>query len=111
LRKRRRPWRGSRLLRDAAPIELKARARRVSAWKQEANGIVGELPTSPVRTEAQAEQITLIPMGCARLRISAFPVVERRSSHIEAGSGLRGRLAPLLWAGATQPSAGPMGIP
>lgn len=33
---------------DAAPIELK-RARGVAVWKQEANGMVGELPTSPVK--------------------------------------------------------------
>jgi hypothetical protein len=62
---------------EAAPIELKAQARRVVVWKQEANGMVGELPASPARTEAPVEEITLIPMGCARLRISVFPVAAR----------------------------------
>jgi len=27
-----------------------------------------------VSTTAPVEQVTLIPMGCARLRVSAFPV-------------------------------------
>ena len=60
----------------AAPIELKMKARRISAWRQESNGLVGELPQSPAATDAPVEEITLIPMGCARLRISAFPVVK-----------------------------------
>jgi hypothetical protein len=33
------------------------------------------LQDSPVRTAEPVETVTLIPMGCARLRISAFPVV------------------------------------
>ena len=28
---------------------------------------------SPVASDAPVEDITLIPMGCARLRVSAFP--------------------------------------
>jgi hypothetical protein len=36
---------------------------------------VGEVQPGPVRSDQPAETITLIPMGCARLRISAFPRV------------------------------------
>jgi hypothetical protein len=61
----------------AAPIELKAKARKIAAWKLESNGMVGELPVSPAASSGPVEEITLIPMGCARLRISAFPVVGR----------------------------------
>ena len=43
------------------------------SWRQESNGLVGVEPQSPVRTEEPIEDLTLIPMGCARLRISAFP--------------------------------------
>lgn len=60
-----------------APIELTAKARRVPAWKQESNGMVGEIPQSPVQTNETVEQITLIPLGCARLRISAFPIAKQ----------------------------------
>jgi DUF1680 family protein len=58
----------------ATPVSLLVRARRLDSWTLEPNGMVGKVPESPVRTEAGIENVTLIPMGCARLRISAFPV-------------------------------------
>ena len=58
-----------------APIELRARAVRVASWKQEANGLIGEIPVSPLHAEAPLETVTLIPMGCARLRVSVFPAI------------------------------------
>lgn len=60
---------------DNAPVELRARGRRIASWEMVDN-CVGELPASPVRTDQPLERITLIPMGCARLRISAFPILE-----------------------------------
>ncbi|MBN2265645.1 MAG: glycoside hydrolase family 127 protein [Candidatus Aminicenantes bacterium] len=60
---------------EAAPIVLKASARRVPGWKEEGR-MVGPVPASPARGEGPVEEITLVPMGCARLRISVFPVVE-----------------------------------
>lgn len=58
-----------------APIELHARGKRIAAWKQEANGLIGKLQESPARSDESVDSITLIPMGCARLRVSAFPVI------------------------------------
>ncbi|HUW19530.1 MAG TPA: beta-L-arabinofuranosidase domain-containing protein [Sedimentisphaerales bacterium] len=58
---------------EAAPIELRAKARKLPEWTLDNLGLVGKLPDSPVRSEAPIETVTLIPMGCARLRISAFP--------------------------------------
>lgn len=60
---------------EAAPILLKAKGRRIPQWKQEANGMVGEILASPVKSTEPVEEITLIPMGCARLRICAFPTL------------------------------------
>ena len=60
---------------ETAPLELRARARRIPAWKQEASGLIGKLQPSPVKSSAPEEMITLIPMGAARLRITAFPVI------------------------------------
>lgn len=58
---------------DSTPIKIRAKGRRLPVWKQEENGLVGEVPESPVQSSEPLEDITLIPMGCARLRISAFP--------------------------------------
>jgi len=59
----------------AAPIELKAKARKIPNWTLDHLGLVGPLAPSPVRSEEPLETVALIPMGCARLRISAFPVI------------------------------------
>lgn len=59
---------------DHAPIEIRVPARRVPSWQLESNGLIQKVPASPVSTPAPVEQVTLIPMGCARLRVSAFPV-------------------------------------
>lgn len=58
---------------EDAPVAIRAKAKRISEWEQEANGLVGEIQESPVRSDEPVENVTLIPMGCARLRISAFP--------------------------------------
>jgi hypothetical protein len=60
---------------DDAPVILRAKARRIPAWKLEPNGMVGELEPGPVRSQEPVEDVTLIPMGAARLRISSFPLI------------------------------------
>jgi len=57
------------------PIELHARGARIPEWTLDGRGLVHEVQPSPVRTSEPIERITLIPMGAARLRISAFPVI------------------------------------
>lgn len=59
---------------DAAPITLQVAARRIPEWTQETNGLVGEVQPGPLRSDQPVETVTLIPMGAARLRISAFPL-------------------------------------
>jgi hypothetical protein len=61
---------------QAAPVVLKARARRVPSWQAEGR-MVGPVPPSPALGAGAFEEIELIPMGCARLRISSFPLVRR----------------------------------
>jgi DUF1680 family protein len=58
---------------QAAPIEIRAKARKIENWKPDALGLIGEVQPSPVRSTESVETVTLIPMGAARLRISAFP--------------------------------------
>ena len=63
---------------DNAPIEIKANGKKLLTWKIDGNGLTSELPIPENRKFApETENITLIPMGAARLRISAFPVYEK----------------------------------
>ncbi len=57
------------------PIELEAKGRRIPQWGIDKFGLVDVQPFYPVKTNEPVEDITLIPMGAARLRISAFPVL------------------------------------
>jgi hypothetical protein len=60
---------------DASPIELTVKARKIPGWKKDSLGLVGKLQPSPVKSSEPTEKVTLIPMGCARLRIASFPTV------------------------------------
>ncbi|HVV55445.1 MAG TPA: beta-L-arabinofuranosidase domain-containing protein [Mucilaginibacter sp.] len=60
----------------SAPVILKAKGRIIPGWKIDQYGLCGLLPQSPVKTDEPQTDITLVPMGGARLRISAFPVAE-----------------------------------
>jgi len=62
---------------QTAPIELRAKARIIPTWTIDDLGLVGKLPQSPAQSDEPIQTITLIPMGCARLRISAFPVANK----------------------------------
>jgi DUF1680 family protein len=57
------------------PLELRAKAQRLPEWKLNEQGLADLLPPSPVRSAEEIETVTLVPMGAARLRISAFPVI------------------------------------
>jgi len=61
----------------SVPLYLKASGKLIDGWGLDDTGLTAELPDSPVESTAPLEELELIPMGAARLRISAFPVVAR----------------------------------
>ena len=58
------------------PIEIRAKGRRIPGWQLDETDLAGLLSQSPVKSKEPVEEITLIPMGAARLRLSAFPVID-----------------------------------
>jgi hypothetical protein len=60
---------------DAAPITMTVKAKQIPEWQLDRNGLCAVLQDSPVLSDRPTETVTLIPMGAARLRISAFPVI------------------------------------
>ncbi|MBF6627893.1 MAG: glycoside hydrolase family 127 protein [Proteiniphilum sp.] len=63
---------------EGVPIVIKASGKKVQGWQIDQYGLTGELPIKENSTfEAGTDEIILIPMGAARLRISAFPVYNK----------------------------------
>ncbi|MCL4206593.1 MAG: glycoside hydrolase family 127 protein [Pirellulaceae bacterium] len=60
---------------EGTPIELRAQARKLPNWKEDHVGLVDKLQPSPVQSSEPLESVTLIPMGAARLRLAAIPVL------------------------------------
>jgi DUF1680 family protein len=62
----------------SAPHIIKVKAYPIPDWKLDDHGLVGQLPKSPVTIDPAATpvDVELIPMGCARLRVSMFPLAK-----------------------------------
>lgn len=58
-----------------APVLIKARGMKIPGWIIKDNS-ADVPPVSPVKPEGDPEVITLVPYGCARLRITEFPVMD-----------------------------------
>jgi len=58
-----------------APVVLTVKARRIPDWQLK-NNSADDPPLSPVHSDESLEKIHLVPYGCARIRISEFPVLE-----------------------------------
>jgi len=58
---------------EHCPIEIVAKAKPIPEWTLDRYGLCGALQQSPAYSAEPTQDVTLIPMGAARLRISAFP--------------------------------------
>ena len=62
---------------ENVPLEFKAKGRQVPSWTLDATKLCGVLPDECAPKAATLDDITLVPMGAARLRISAFPTTDK----------------------------------
>jgi hypothetical protein len=69
---------------DQAAVHIQARGFRVPDWQLVRNS-AGPVPASPVTPSTEAEAVTLLPYGCARLRIAEFPCVLPAEDHDAPG--------------------------
>jgi hypothetical protein len=60
---------------DAVPLKISAKVRKIPTWTLDRYGLCAPLQASPAVTTEPVESVELVPMGAARLRISAFPTV------------------------------------
>lgn len=59
------------------PFEFKAKGRLIPGWQIDKYGLCDVLPYENAKKSAQIDDITLVPMGAARLRIASFPTAEK----------------------------------
>ena len=59
---------------QAAPVEITAAAKPIPDWTLQ-DETVGELQPGPIRSDRPEQTVSLIPLGCARLRMSCLPTI------------------------------------
>jgi hypothetical protein len=65
---------------ETTPIHLQAQARQIPGWTLDGVSDAGTVWPSPVYSTQPVQTVTLVPMGAARLRISAFPTVSTNAT-------------------------------
>lgn len=65
------PW-------EYPPVELICKGKKVDGWQLLDADVTPDVPQSPVISNNPVENITLIPYGCAPVRITYFPIADYR---------------------------------
>ncbi len=60
-----------------APVVLEIKGKVIPEWNLK-NNSADDPPVSPVKSEQKIEILELIPYGCARLRITEFPIIDNQ---------------------------------
>ena len=63
------PW-------EYPPIELVCKAKKVDGWEILDGDVTPHVPQSPIINDNPEEEVTLVPYGSTRIRITYFPVAE-----------------------------------
>jgi hypothetical protein len=73
----RKPWPADDMpfTQENSPLEFKVQGHQVPVWTIDEYGLCGLLPDAAAARSPPVDELTLIPMGAARLRISVFPEV------------------------------------
>ena len=58
---------------NAVPLEFTAKGCKIPSWGFDHTGMTDVLPTHSSTRSSETETLRLVPMGAARLRITAFP--------------------------------------
>lgn len=61
---------------ESAPIEIRLKGSKIKNWTLQ-DDTASELQVSPVKSDEPEELITMIPLGCAHLRMSCLPVISK----------------------------------
>ena len=71
----RRPWPADNypFTLESVPLQFTAKGCKIPTWGFDQTGMTDVLPTQYTQRSSTVETIQLVPMGAARLRISAFP--------------------------------------
>ena len=69
------PW-------EYPPVELICKGKKIDHWNLLEDNVTPEVPQSPVIDNNPEEEISLVPFGCAPIRISYFPVTEKQQELI-----------------------------
>ena len=72
-----------------APLTLTTSGQKIDAWLADGQHVITTLQDGPVASSAPVEQLTLIPMGAARLRITSFPQTGGTKAWAAAGASFR----------------------